>query len=225
MPAVPAFAAPARAATVSSVIAATKQAISRQTGAHLTVTVKSDSSKNPGNIAERVDADLGVGRGEETTHEGSAIATIRLTPAYAYVSGNASGLLNIMGLTAAQAKEIGKDWLSVKAGTKQYTSLSSGLTISSTAGLLPSASGTNLSSEVVAAKKFYILEWKTAATSSAPALTTQLRIAAAGISLPDQEVTSATGISETVAVSKWGERVSEKAPPAGSTIPYTKISA
>jgi len=213
-------AASAEVATPSSVLSAAKAAIAKQTGGHLTVTVKASASAS----SENVVADLGAKNGAETISEGTATVTIRLTPAYAYFSGNSTGLTTIFGLTAAQAKKIGKDWVSLKAGTSQYSGLKSDATISSVTGLLPAAKGTKLSTETVKGVKLYVLKWTSAATSSTPKLTNTLTLAAVGATLPVEEVATGTGVAkETIMLTKWGERVVVSAPPAGSTIAYSKI--
>ncbi len=207
--------------TTSSVLTSAKSAIGKQTSVHLVVTSRSSSSS----VEERLEADLAKTSGKETISVGSEAAMIKLTPTYAYLSGNSSGLTKIVGLTSAQVKKLGTDWVSVKAGTSQYKGLAASLTVSSVASVLPAAAGTKLYAPAPAAKKLYSLKWDTAATSSAPALTNTLTVSAIGAPLPVQETATASGGSnETVALSKWGENVRVSVPPAGSTIPFSSLS-
>ncbi|HUZ21594.1 MAG TPA: hypothetical protein VMU75_13565 [Acidimicrobiales bacterium] len=215
-----AVAASAGVATPSSVLSAAKAAIAKQTGGHLTVTVKTSSSAS----SEKIVADLGTTSGLETISEGKATVTLRLTPAYGYISGDSAGLTTIFGLTSAQARKIGKDWVSLKAGTSQYSGLKADATISSVAGVLPAVKGTKLSTETVKGVKRYVLTWTSAATSSTPKLSDKLILAAAVATLPIEEIASGKGVAqETIKLTKWGERVVVSAPPAHSTIAYSKI--
>lgn len=221
---VTAMAGPAGAAnlpTTSSVLTAAKAAIAKQTGAHLVVMSKSNSTS----VVEQVAADLGKTSGTETISEGTETVRIKVTAAYAYLSGNSSGLTKIVGLSAAEAKKLGKDWVSVKAGTSQYTDVAGSLKISSIASVLPAAKGTTLYPPAASGKDVYTLKWETAATSSEPKLTSTLTISAVGATLPVEETTTASGgARETVTLSDWGEHVQVTPPAAGSTIAFSKLS-
>jgi len=209
------------APTTGSLLTAAKSAIGKQTSVHLVLTSRSSSTS----VEERLEADLGKASGSEAISEGNETAVIKLTPTYAYLSGNSSGLTKLFGMTAAEAKKVGRDWVSVKAGTTQYKDLAASITVSSVAGILPAAKGTKLYKPASPAKKLYTLKWDNAATSSAPALVNTLTLSAVGATLPVQETTTASGGGkETVALSKWDERVLVSAPPAGSTIPLAKVS-
>jgi len=213
-------AAGAGAPSTSSVLTAAKSAVGKQTSVHLVVTSSSGSTS----VEENLRADLGKTSGVETISEGSETVMIKVTPTYAYLSGDSSGLTKIFGLTSAEAKQVGKDWVSVKAGTSQYKDLAPSMTVSSVAGVLPPAKGTQLYTPALAARKLYTLKWDTAATSSEPAFANTLTLSALGATLPVQETTTASGgAKETVALSKWGEHVLVSAPPAGSTIPLSKL--
>jgi hypothetical protein len=207
--------------TVGAVLTAAKDAIAKQTGVHLQVVSKSASSAS----TQRIVGDLGLKAGTETVSEGAGKVTIRVTPTYGYLSGNASGLKDIAGMTAAQVKKVGKFWVSVKAGTTPYASIATDMTAPSIVAVLPRAKGTQLSWGTAAGANLYVLKWKTPATSSTLALSITLTLAATGAPLPVQQTTVASnGSKETVRFSKWGERVSVSAPPASSVIPYSKVA-
>jgi hypothetical protein len=208
--------------TTSSVLTSAKSAIGKQTSVHLVVTSRSNSTSVDGHL----EADLGRTSGIETISEGSESAIIKVTPSYAYLSGNSSGLTKIFGLSSAEVKKVGSNWVSVKAGTSQYKGLAASMTVSSVASVLPAAKGTKLSTPAASAKKLYTLKWETAATSSEPALANTLTLSAIGATLPVQETsTSSGGGNETVGLSKWGEHVLVSPPPAGSTIPFSNLSS
>ena len=214
-------AAGARAPTAGSVLTAAKSAIGKQTSVHLVVT----SSSGTGSAEENLRADLGNTSGIETISEGTEKVVIKVTPTYAYLSGDSSGLTKIFGLTSAEAKQLGSDWLTLKAGTSQYKALATSVTVSSVGSVLPPAKGTQLYAPAPPAKKFYTLKWSTAATSSEPALASSLTLSAHGATLPVLETTTAVGAGkQTVALSKWGEHILVRAPPAGSTIPLSKVA-
>jgi len=207
--------------TTSSVVAAAKSAIGKQTSVHLDLSSRTSSTS----VEEVVQADLAKSSGAETISQGKETVAIKLTPADAYLSGNSSGLTKILGLTSAQVKKVGADWVFVKAGTSQYKDLATSMTISSVASVLPAVKGTKLYAPGPSGRKLYTLKWSSAATSSAPALASTLTVLAVGANLPVQETTTAPGGGkETVAFSKWGERVVVNAPPAGLTIPLSKVS-
>ncbi len=215
-------AAGAGAPTTSSVLTSAKSAIGKQTSVHLVLTSKSSSTA----VEEHIKADLEKTSGIETISVGSDTAILKLTPNYAYLSGNSSGLTKLFGLTSAEVNKIHGHWVSFKAGTSQYKDLAASLTVSSVASVLPAAKGTKLHTATPPAKKWYTLKWETAATSSEPALANTLILSAIGATLPVQETSTAPGGGkETVALSKWGEHVLVSAPAAGSTIPFSNLSS
>jgi hypothetical protein len=212
-------AASAQSATVGSVLAAAKGAIAKQTGVHVAVLKTSSSA------IESVVGDFGVKSGVETVTVGKDHVTFRVTPTYGYLSGDASGLTDIVDLSPAEVKKIGKDWVSVKAGTSQYASLSSGMSASSLTAVLPKAKGAKLSTEVSSGAHLYVIKWDTAATSSSPQLSSTLTLSEAGATLPVEQISTASGGSkETAKFSRWGETVRVSAPPTGSTIPFSKVT-
>ena len=102
----------AGAVTSGSVLTSTKAAIAQQTGVHVVFRANRASSAT----TEKIVADVGVTTGQETVSEGQSHVAIRVTPGYGYVSGDSSGLTTIFGLTADQAKKVGSDWVSWRAG-------------------------------------------------------------------------------------------------------------
>jgi hypothetical protein len=207
-------------ANPTSLLAAAKAAIAKQGAVHLVVNSKSASSS----AIETVVADLGRKSGVEAISDGAGSVTILVTPAYGYISGNSSGLTKIVGLTAAEVKKVGKLWIALKAGSSQYKGLATDITISSIETVLPNPKGPTLSVDTTTATHLYVLKWTTAATSSTPKLSSLLTLPVAGVPLPIQEITTAAGSKETITLSKWGEFVRLDPPPAGSTIPFAKVT-
>jgi hypothetical protein len=207
--------------TTGSVIASARTAISKQTGAHVVFTASAGSSST----AEKIVADVGVTSGAETITEGTAHLAVRVTPTFAYVSGNSSGLTSLFGESSTDAKKIGTDWESWKAGTSQYSNLKSDVTMTSIAALLPKAKGTKLSSVVTKGTKLYVLKWTTAATSSIPKLSNTLTVSTGETTLPVEGTTTASGGTKaTTTLSRWGEHVLVSTPPAASVIASSKVT-
>lgn len=191
----------------------------RESAVHLVVDVTSGSS-----ILESGTEDAATRIGVETITEGKAIARVMVTSTFAYLSGNTSGLTTILGLSTAEAEKVGKDWVSLKSGTTQYSRLKTDVTISSVLSVLPAAEGTKLSTGVVNGTKVFVLSWTTAATSSAPRFSSTLTISAVGAALPIKEIATTSRDQETISLSKWDEPVSPSAPPASLTIAYSKVT-
>jgi hypothetical protein len=204
--------------TAASVIKATNKALLKQIGVH--VAVNSTSS----GVKSSVSVDIGSGYGSEKITSGKNTVTIIVTPTWAYLSGSKTGLISIMGLSAAQQKKVGTLWVSMKAATTPYESFSSNLTTSVLAHILPSAKGTKFSTDTTS-KKNYELTWKSAASSTSAATKSVLTISSGSKTLPlSEKITSKTGGGSTI-FSQWGEHVTETAPPAKDTIAYATVLA
>jgi len=202
---------------VVSVIAAAKSAIAKQTAVHVVVASKSSTSKSS------VVVDIGTKRGIETITSGADRVTIMVTPTYAYLTGNAGGLTAMMGLTPAQQSRVGRKSISMKAGTVPYKNFKSNLTFGILSAVLPSVSGTKLSSGTGANAKNFQLMWSTKAVGTSPATKSVLVISSGSKRLPVVEYISSSTGSGMTTFSKWGERIHTPTPSA--TITYTKALA
>lgn len=202
--------------TTKSVLKATLKAMTKESGVHVYVTSVS------GTTTSVVTVDIGATYGQETIRSGKSLVKIIVTPKDAYLSGSATGLTSLMGLTAAEQKKVGTLSVVMKAGTSPYTSFHSNLTTSVLAGILPAAKGTKYKTSTDS-KKDYQLTWSTAASSSAAATKSVLTISSGSKTLPLKEVITGTGGGGTTTFSKWGEDVVEQAPAASTTIPYSKV--
>jgi hypothetical protein len=214
----PASAAPT---TVTAVLKVAKTAIGTQSSVHVDFAATSKKRK----ITERITADVGSSGGSEVVAEGKGTLSIKVTPTAGYVSGNSTGLTQLYGLTAAQAKKIGSHWVTFKSSTSQYTTLKSDVTFSSVLALLPKPKGTTVKTHTANGTTQYVLSWTTAASSSNPKLSNSLTVAAGGTNLPVQETeTDGSGVKVTTTLSKWGESVQVGAPAPASTIDSSQIT-
>jgi outer membrane lipoprotein-sorting protein len=205
-------------ASVGSVLQSARTAISKEPGVHVSFVVVNSSS-----VTERISAQAGTSNGTESVSADKASLKVRLTPTEAYISGNSSGLTSIFGMSSAEAKKVGKNWVSWKKSTSQYSDLESNVTVSSVAAILPKTKGTKVSTAVIGHTRSYLLKWKTAATKSSPTLSNTLAVSES-TGLPLQETTTdSTGTNVTTTFSKWGESVVVDAPPAGSTIASSRL--
>jgi hypothetical protein len=211
--------APASAGTVTAatVIKEAKAAIATQSSAHL----EFDAGSSTSSATEQIVADVGAHGGTETVTDGAAVLHVMVTPEDGYISGSASGLTSLFGMTAAEATKVGKRWEFWKKGTTQYKNLESVVSVQSLQSLLPKSKGTKVSSQ----DSHYVLTWTSAASGSTPKLTNTLTITAKGTSLPVEETsTDAGGEKVTTSISKWGEAIVVHAPPAASVVAASKIT-
>jgi hypothetical protein len=205
----------AKAPTASSLLKAVQSAMSHESGVHISVTSSSATTHSVATV------DIGTNGGTETYASGSAHVRIVVTPKSAFLSGNASGLTTLVGLTAAQQKLVGSKAIEMKAGTSPYASFKSNLTTSAFAAFLPTSKAITLSRDK---SHHYVLTWVTKATSTAPKVTSTLTISSGATPLPLREVATAKTGDGTTIFSKWGEKVNTPTPPASSTIPYATVS-
>jgi hypothetical protein len=207
--------------TPSSVLQSSRSAIAGESGAHVVFVAHSETTST----TEKIVADVSGSGGGETVSEGSAVVDIRVTPSFAYVSGNSSGLTKLFGLSTAGAKKIGKEWVSLKASSSQYRTLKSDVTLKTVTALLPKAKGTTMKTAKVRGVEVYVLKWTVPAAGSVPTLSNTLTISASGSPLPLTETSTASGgTSISTDLSKWGEKVLVQSPPAGDVVASSKIS-
>jgi hypothetical protein len=207
--------AAAKSPTAKSLLALAKAALSTESGVHIVVSTVNDKVKSS------VVADIGTTSGTETYKSGAENFTISVTPKFAYMSGSKTGLVDIMGLSAAQQKKVGTLTVKMKKGTSQYTSFQTNLTSAAYSELLPAAAGTTLLSARDKTTNGYQLTWTTKATSTEPKTVTVMVVSSGSKTLPLKEsVRTSDGSSETT-FTKWGEPVAVKIPT--NTVAYSKI--
>ena len=95
----------ARGALRASVLAAAEDAMLAQKSVHITITGRRPGSAS---IAETIAADVGTSSGTESISAGNATAHVMVMRAAAYLSGNAAGLTQLLGLPASTAARAGR---------------------------------------------------------------------------------------------------------------------
>ena len=203
--------------TSKSVLTATKASVANQRGVHVVHSSKS------GSVVTTVVADIGKTLGVERITSGTYIVTITVTASYVYLSGNAGGLVHLMGLTAAQQKMIGTKAMSMKKGTTPYTSLALSATTALVSKVLPAAKGTVVTVKGAAGSKYYQLKWTNKATSSSPQRERRHDDRGRKATLPIKETITASTGSATTTFTKWGELISAVAPPASTVVTYNQV--
>jgi hypothetical protein len=199
--------------SAASVLKVVHAAMATERGVHIVVRSRSATTRNS------VVADLGRTSGSETFTSGTATVSISVTPTYAYLRGNASGLVRLVGLTSSEQKKVGTKSISMKAGTSPYVSFKSNLTVSAFSAFLPTQKDVRLSRGTHGA---YVLTWTTKATSTTTRTTSVLTLSAGSKPLPQRETVSSSSGSGTTYFSRWGESV-KSSTPTGSLIPYTAV--
>jgi hypothetical protein len=201
--------------TSVSVLGKARTAMTNAGGVHVTVLSKAGSTYST------VVVDIGKDRGVETITSGLKKVVITVTPTYAYLSGSATGLTTIMGLTVVQQKKLGSKSMSMKSGTAPYANLKANLTTTALTHLLPVAKGTTLSTDK--ATKNFLLTWTTPASATNPKTTSVMTISSKGTTLPIKEIISAAGGGGTTTFSNWGENVKVPVPSASSVVTYKQV--
>jgi hypothetical protein len=201
--------------TTASILAAAKTSLANALGVHVKVVTVA------GKVHSTLVANIGKVSGSETFISGKESFTITVTSTYAYLSGSATGLTKIMGLTTAEQKKIGTASMTMKKGSTGFTTFHSNMTTGAFSQLLPPVQGTTLLSKRDKATNGYQLTWSTKATSSSPK-TTRLMIFSSGKTTLPLTVTDTNSSSHSqTTYSKWGEAVKVSIP--SSTISYAKV--
>jgi hypothetical protein len=211
LPALVVAGGPATAATASvgSVLKGAKAAIGGQNSVHVSFDASSKKSK----VTEKILVDVSRTMGVESVAEGNGTLAIRVTPTAGYVSGNATGLTQLYGLSAAQVKKVGSNWVAFKPSTSQYATLKSDVTFSAVLALLPKTKGTKVSTKHGSGTAQYVLKWTSAGSGSTPKFSNSLTLDAGATKLPMTETeTDSGGVKVTTALSNWGESVTVAAP-------------
>ena len=214
-----ATAASAAVATPASVLQASRAAIAKQPSVHVVFTAHSKTT------SERIVANDGTASGSETVSEGASNVRVKVTPTFAYVSGNASGLTKLFGLSPSIAKKVGTRWVAWNAKSSEYVDLKSDVK-SSVTSLLPTAAGSTLKVGTFDGRKVYLVSWVTPAADSVPRLSNVLIIAATGSALPLKRTSTAPGGTiVSTELSRWGKPIAVDPPPQKDVIQSSKVGA
>ena len=197
----------------------TRSAIDAQSSVHVVFAAQYGSS------SKGIVADVGTHSGTEKFAYGGTHIQVRVTPSDAYVSGSASGLSTILGLTSSEAQKVGSRWVYWKSGTSRYSAVKADVTMPSVTGLLPRSQGY----EAVDGhgKRALALrpqmdrgrhELDTTGREHPPAIGERADPADRG------GLHCFGGLPPTTTLSDWGETIVVSAPPSASTISATKIT-
>jgi hypothetical protein len=201
--------------TVTSIIAAAKASLAKESGVHISVSTDDDK------VLSTVVADIGPTSGYETYKKGKETFTISVTPKFAFLSGSQSGLTTLMGLTSAEAKKVGTKSIEMKKGSDQYSTFKTNLTSAAFSQLLPAVKGTTLLSARDKTTNGYQLTWVTAATSTSPKTTSLLVISSGSATVPLKETVSTSSGDSHTTFTKWDQTFTVTVP--SSTIAYAKV--
>lgn len=201
--------------TAASILAAAKTSLAKENGVHVKVVTFA------GKVDSTLIANIGRDSGSEAYVSGQETFTITVTPTHAYLSGSATGLTKLMGLSSAEQKMIGKASMSMNKGTKEFTTFHSDMTSGAFAQLLPLTKGTTLLSKRDKTTNGYQLTWTTKASTSAPKTTTLMIFSSGKATLPLKDTVTTSNSHSTTTFSKWGEAVKIAIP--SSTITYNKV--
>lgn len=201
--------------TAASILAAANASLAKEKGVHVKVVTLA------GTVSSTLVANVGQDSGSEAYVSGKETFTITVTPTYAYLSGSATGLTKLMGLSSAEQKKIGNASMSMKKGTTEFTTFHSDMTSGALAQLLPPVKGTTLLSKRDKATGGYQLTWTKKASTSAPKATTLMIFSTGKTTLPLEDTVTTSSSHSTTTFSKWGEAVKIVAP--ASTISYAKV--
>jgi hypothetical protein len=201
--------------TAASLIAAANAAIKKENGVHVDVTTVA------GKITTVIDAKIGLDNGTETYSSGSENFKITVTPTYAYLSGSKTGLTNVMGLSAAEQKKVGKLSISMKKGSEAYKTFHTNLTSGVLTELIPPSKGTTLLAARDKKTNGYQLTWKEPATATEGKTTSVMTLSSGAKTLPIRVLVTTAGGESQTKYSKWNDKVSVTVPT--KTIPYSKI--
>jgi hypothetical protein len=179
------------------------------------VTVHFFSGNKTGEVVE----DSALQSGVETVAIAQERVSIVLLDGIAYVTGNRQGLLSYMGLPAAMATALAGQWISIPPTDRGFTSVISGLTLSSALHeVTPAGSISQGKQKTVNGKSTFSVS----GTGSTGQARTSLFIATKGNRLPVEAVAatgSGKGVSgEIVTFSRWGEMVHTPKPAASVPI-------
>ena len=179
-----------------------------------------------GQVVETITSDIGTTSASELLSDNGAVATIRVTPRSVYFMGNTAGLTNLIGLTKASARRIGKDWVQVTGGSVEYRDFAAEDTLPALpASVLPDASqSVSLGSSTLSGRRAPVSTWATDVGESGTeeTLTEKLVLSAAAIPLPVTEESTVSDYKQIVSFTNWGEHV-VVLPPTSGVLQYNKI--
>lgn len=136
-----------------------------------------------------------------------------------YVDANAAALHHVIGLTSSQSSKYANEWLSFPTSNSSLAELVNGLLDSQVASELQIGGPFTYGAATTVDGQRVVAVRGSVGTESGSSVPVVLYIPATGSPLPIEEITNpgqsgrGSSIHGTVAFSKWGESITEKAPP------------
>jgi hypothetical protein len=198
--------------TPSALLSATIAAGRAEPSLHwVSTTSVSDGSK------VTVVTDVATTSGSQTISIGLSGITSHATELFvgnvAYLKGDAISLTSLLGFTSTAASKEANRWIAISRSASQFTSISLGLTVSSLMSELEmSHAPTKLANQTVLGQKVVVLKGNTKATPSNPSVPVVLYSKSSGRPLPVELRETLASTSAVTIFSKWGEKLSVKAP-------------
>jgi hypothetical protein len=177
------------------------------------------SHAKQGSVSFSVSGDTGVKSGTQTLTltQGKTVEhmTVVAVGSTGYVNGNPTALKNVMGLTSATAKKYAGKWVSFDPTSQQYSELVAGLLDSQVAGELKMNAPFHYGATKTIDGKSALAVVGSVSDNSGNTVSSTLWVAASGPPLPIEQTTGTSSkgsIAGTVTFTKWGEKVTQKAP-------------
>jgi hypothetical protein len=200
----------------ATLISRIRSAIASVDAVHLTVKATQTSPK----ISETISQDAGLTSGSQNVISGNERASVLLTKTNAYLSGNSSGLSAFFALPADDQTLVGTKWILIKAGSKQYTSFVSSITVKHLlTNLLPTSKSLSVHNTMYGTIPTYEIDWSITSSGSTTKLT--LTLPRTGAALPFAESAISGTTAERSVLTKWNKPVTIHAP--ANTIAITKL--
>jgi hypothetical protein len=175
-----------------------------------------------GNVTLQQSGDAGSTSGSETltVHNGKQTEhmSAEVVGKTGYVKGNTTGLQNILGLTAAQARKYAGQWLSFPMSDSNLAQLAAGLLKSQVATELAFSGPYSHASDATVNGQHAVGIKGSVSTNTGSAVPEILYVPSSGKPLPIEEVTNpsvkghSSTIHGTVAFTNWGEHVAVQKP-------------
>lgn len=205
----------------SGLLADARTAMNGSAGVHMVITSTSTSGMTTSTRTAVMDS--GTTSAVETLTDGPAAGHLVVTSAEAYFSGNSAGLGEFFGMSAQDVTRIGTAWVSMAAGTSQYTNFSAGSLIASIPStLMPSTDAVTLTTATDSGRKVYRLAWTSFGSDASTVIKRKLDLDAAGQHLPVSETSTSAGTTQTVTFTAWGTAVDPAA--LDQTLTFTQAT-
>jgi len=185
-------------------------------------------SSGSGSKTSTFSDDVATNEGRQViTLSDGARARILVVGGVAYFSGNQTALVQLFGLPAAVARDVGKRWVSVPSSNSKYSAVAADTTLPATlAAITPSGALTATASTRLHGEAAVAIRGRAPAPQSQPGFET-MYVTDSSRPLPLlvtfnlQASGRLVAGTETIALTDWGEHLA-LAPPT-NTIPVSKI--